>query len=115
MEFFSTSIENLICRSYLVEKLQNCNRYFNYTGERIINTENADNSISGMKFSALDRNNAAQHINCVESHRGGWWFNMCHDVFLNGPYGSASWLEPWYPLIPTGDMIQKTSMMIRRK
>ena len=115
MEFFSTSIENLICRSYLVEKLQNCNRYFNYTGERIINTENADNSISGMKFSALDRNNAAQHINCVESHRGGWWFNMCHDVFLNGPYDSASWLEPWYPLIPTGDMIQKTSMMIRRK
>ncbi|XP_078316224.1 ryncolin-4-like [Crassostrea virginica] len=84
-------------------------------GERIINTENADNSINGMKFSALDRNNAAQHISCVESHRGGWWFNMCHDVFLNGPYGSASWLEPWYPLIPTGDMIKKTSMMIRRR
>ncbi|XP_065941876.1 fibroleukin-like [Magallana gigas] len=68
----------------------------------------------GMVFTTLDRDNDRNPSrNCASLWKGGWWFNYCSYVFLNGPYASSSWLYPWKPL--KGDMIKKTSMMLRRR
>nr|XP_019928713.2 microfibril-associated glycoprotein 4 [Crassostrea gigas] len=68
----------------------------------------------GMVFSTLDRDNDnSPNTNCASSWKGGWWFNRCSLVFLNGPYASSSWEHPWKPL--KGDMIKKTSMLLRRR
>lgn len=68
----------------------------------------------GMVFTTLDRDNDKNpNTNCAKLWHGGWWFNGCSFVFLNGPYASLSWEYPWKPI--KGNMIQKTSMMIRRR
>lgn len=69
-------------------------------------TPNSPNdNINGREFSTSDGSNS-----CAKSHKGGWWYNGC----LNGLYGSSNWVQPWYPLLTTGESIQKTAMMIRR-
>lgn len=68
----------------------------------------------GMVFTTLDRDNDLNpYTNCALVWNGGWWFNRCSFVFLNGPYASSSWEYAWKPF--TGHRIQKTSMMIRRR
>lgn len=68
----------------------------------------------GMVFTTQDRDNDMNpNTNCASIWNGGWWFNRCSFVFLNGPYASSSWAHPWKPL--KGDMIKKTSMMLRRR
>ena len=85
------------------------------TGNRI--TPDAPGSnINGMLFSSLDRDNDRHsHGHCAQNQSGGWWFNVCHDAYLNGPYGSSSWKQPWYPLFSTGENIKETTMMIRKR
>ncbi|XP_071348341.1 angiopoietin-related protein 3-like [Trachinotus anak] len=42
---------------------------------------------TGMMFSTKDRDNDNhQDLNCAHSNTGGWWFNACGDVNLNGRY-----------------------------
>nr|XP_022331906.1 ryncolin-4-like [Crassostrea virginica] len=73
-------------------------------------------NINGMLFSSLDRDNDRHsHGHCAQNQSGGWWFNVCHDAYLNGPYGSSSWKQPWYPLFSTGENIKETTMMIRKR
>lgn len=73
--------------------------------------------LNGMMFSTLDRNNdnCGSSFQCASRYKGGWWFNCCGSAFLNGFYNMSSWWNPWYPTVSTGTMIQKTSMMIRRR
>ena len=86
-----------------------------WTGDRI-NTVTAGDNINGMMFSSLDRDNDRHSGgHCALDHSGGWWFNVCHDAYLNGPYGSSSWNQPWHPLLSTGETIKETTMMIRRR
>ncbi|XP_062604755.1 ryncolin-4-like [Saccostrea cucullata] len=71
--------------------------------------------LNNMMFSTPDRDNDGIHIHCAENHKGGWWFNSCHDAYLNGPYDSSSWDQPWYPVVSKGTEIEKTAMMVKRK
>ncbi|XP_071835586.1 uncharacterized protein [Apostichopus japonicus] len=45
-----------------------------------------------MKFTTYDQDNDLVLQNCAisEFHPGGWWFNGCHAIMLNGIYGG-----PW--------------------
>ncbi|PIK51926.1 tenascin [Apostichopus japonicus] len=45
-----------------------------------------------MKFSTYDQDNDLANQNCASTsyHPGGWWFNACHAIMLNGIYGN-----PW--------------------
>nr|XP_039256108.1 fibrinogen-like protein 1 [Styela clava] len=38
----------------------------------------------GMKFSTFDRDNDRYQYNCASQDGGGWWFNRCSAVNLNG-------------------------------
>ncbi|XP_056001820.1 angiopoietin-1-like [Ostrea edulis] len=82
-------------------------------GDRMINVPSGD-KLNGMKFSTKDRDNDRHHGSCADSHFGGWWYNSCHDAYLNGLYGSSSWMQPWYPKIGGGILIKETVMMVKR-
>ncbi|XP_022623234.1 angiopoietin-related protein 3 [Seriola dumerili] len=42
---------------------------------------------TGMRFSTKDRNNDNhRNPNCARNYSGGWWFNGCGDINLNGRY-----------------------------
>ncbi|XP_041047808.1 fibrinogen-like protein 1 [Carcharodon carcharias] len=41
---------------------------------------------NGMRFSTKDRDNDRYEGNCAKEDNGGWWFNRCHSVNLNGRY-----------------------------
>uniref|UniRef100_A0A672YL76 Fibrinogen alpha chain n=1 Tax=Sphaeramia orbicularis TaxID=375764 RepID=A0A672YL76_9TELE len=43
-------------------------------------------SHNGMKFSTFDKDNDQWEENCAEMYGGGWWFNNCRAVHLNGIY-----------------------------
>ncbi|XP_062615421.1 fibrinogen beta chain-like isoform X2 [Saccostrea cucullata] len=83
--------------------------------DRIRNVPPTD-MINGARFSTYDRDNdQANTLSCAAKHQGGWWNNYCHDVYLNGPYGSAEWPQPWFPLLSDGSNITNTRMMIRNE
>ncbi|XP_071516393.1 microfibril-associated glycoprotein 4-like [Panulirus ornatus] len=41
---------------------------------------------NGMSFSTKDRDNDNSTENCAVQWKGGWWYNSCQHVSLNGPY-----------------------------
>lgn len=43
-------------------------------------------SHQGIKFSTYDKDNDNYQGNCAKEDKGGWWFNKCHSVNLNGMY-----------------------------
>ena len=47
---------------------------------------------NGMQFTTIDVNNDLKSgENCAAYEKfGGWWFNTCADVNLNGLYGTVS-------------------------
>ncbi|XP_062566730.1 ficolin-1-like [Saccostrea cucullata] len=69
--------------------------------------------LSGMSFSTPDRDNDKAGYNCAfdSNKRGGWWFNACHDAFLNGQWSPARWSYPWYPTVQSGTSVKGTTMM----
>ena len=45
---------------------------------------------SGMRFSTPDRDNDAHPSHCAATVSGGWWFNGCYTMNLNGVYQGES-------------------------
>jgi hypothetical protein len=72
---------------------------------------------NGMQFTTIDVNNDLKSGENGAAHEkfGGWWFNTCADVNLNGLYGTVSsksaiyWL-PWQYYTP----MKTISMMAKR-
>ncbi|XP_056003562.1 fibrinogen alpha chain-like [Ostrea edulis] len=86
-----------------------------WIGDSIRNTS-TPNIINGMRFTTYDVDNDQYTYNCATKWGGGWWFNDCTDVFLNGPYNPPeNWLQPWYPPYVDGKDVARTKMMIRRR
>ncbi|XP_072890094.1 tenascin-X-like isoform X3 [Hemitrygon akajei] len=51
----------------------------------------AGNSLAyhrGSNFTTVDEDNDNSLTNCAVSYRGGWWYQNCHRVNLNGEYGN---------------------------
>ena len=46
-----------------------------------------DKPHNGMTFSAYDADHDGASTNCAKSYGGGWWYNSCHYICLNGKYG----------------------------
>ena len=49
----------------------------------------------GMNFSTYDRDNdrsTLSRFSCASHFGGGWWYNDCFRVFLNGIYDYFFWL-----------------------
>lgn len=85
-------------------------------GNQVTGSIDSGSNLNGMMFSTLDRNNdICSSYHCASRYKGGWWFNCCGYAFLNGLYNMSSWWNPWYPTVTTGTMLEKTSMMIRRR
>uniref|UniRef100_K1PJG3 Angiopoietin-related protein 2 n=1 Tax=Magallana gigas TaxID=29159 RepID=K1PJG3_MAGGI len=69
--------------------------------------------MNGMSFSTVDRDNDQHSGNCAAYHKGGWWFNSCHNAFLNGPWPPEHWVNPWNPTITSASNIVEVRMMIK--
>ncbi|CAN9514677.1 unnamed protein product [Ophioblennius macclurei] len=61
-------------------------------------------SHQAIKFSTHDQDNDNYKGNCAKEDKGGWWFNKCHSVHLNGLYyPNGHYSAPtddgvvWYP------------------
>jgi hypothetical protein len=92
--------------------------FFYYTEDSMLDTANSglmNRNLSGMQFSTNDRDNDLSLGNCAHAFNGGWWFKMCHSVFLNGPWKSGNWSLPWNPKVTTGTQIKETAMMIKTR
>ena len=77
---------------------------YNSYETRISTAGNVDSLLvhKGMRFSTGDRDHDKSHFNCAGRYEGGWWFNDCHDSFLNGQYYQSTYNVPsahgvqWY-------------------
>lgn len=65
------------------------------------------------QFSTFDADNDHHSVNCAATFLGGWWFGGCHGEFLNGPWNSDVWGDPWYPPYSSGRQVNGTSMLIK--
>ncbi|XP_061190430.1 fibroleukin-like [Saccostrea echinata] len=69
-------------------------------GDSIRNTYIPAFNVPGMYFSTLDRDNdRLGGDSCAVYNGGGWWFNACHQAFLNDPWASPDWSYVWDPYI----------------
>ena len=78
-------------------------------------------SMSGMKFSTVDRDNDKSVMSCAKEWRGGWWFNSCFSAFLNGPYirdssntNNCTGIHWFHHADKCEFSIKKTEMKLRR-
>ena len=63
---------------------------------------------NGQMFSTYDQDHdSSSGSNCAISYRGGWWYNGCHKVNLNGKHLIGGVQDTkgvaWYKAIPGGD------------
>lgn len=65
---------------------------------------------NGQKFTTKDQDNDNFYSgNCAVQFEGGWWFNACHNAFLNGDSGNNG--RKWYPW---AEKVKYSVMMIRQ-
>ena len=71
----------------------------------------------GMNFATIDRD----HNNCSTNYKGGWWYNFCHEVNINGIYFQKgehlkkSTGISWYDWKNAHESLKTTEMKIRPK
>ncbi|XP_059175910.1 ficolin-1-like [Physella acuta] len=60
----------------------------NYTG----NATNYFRHLNGRSFTTIDRDNDAYSgDNCARCFHGGWWYNGCHTMNINGQHGNVQY------------------------
>ena len=74
---------------------------------------------NGQKFSAFDEDNDSIINNCAILYGGGWWFNGCFDINLNGNYSNKELLNEratgihWRQLRSFWYSLRQTKMLLR--
>ncbi|XP_062579557.1 fibrinogen-like protein A isoform X2 [Saccostrea cucullata] len=66
-------------------------------------------TMDGMPFSTYDRDNDLSSTYCASVHQGGWWYNNCYNVFLNGPKSDC-----YYQDVLTFSSVNSSILMITR-
>ena len=77
---------------------------------------------NGMQFSTYDQDNDKSSISCAYALQGGWWYENCFHLNLNGPHNTPSWAGVdkggaklyWYDG-PAGGVLSSVEMKIRAK
>ncbi|XP_059175478.1 angiopoietin-2-like [Physella acuta] len=59
--------------------------YTSFSGGNVIDNLSLH---QGMKFTTIDSDNDRSSKNCAIDRRGGWWYEDCHYVNVNGEWGS---------------------------
>lgn len=91
--------------------LKNIGTYMGYTGD-------AMSWSKGFRFSTPDRDNDESELNCAALGNGGWWWQLCTYVNLNGAYKnpiSVSSAMTWFPFRNDSRPMKRTRMLIRPK
>ena len=65
----------------------------------------------GMMFSAKDLDNDKCQCNCAQLYGGGWWYNRCYAINLNGPQYKVLGVLSNKPY--QYRQLQKSRMMVR--
>ncbi|XP_005111093.2 fibrinogen C domain-containing protein 1-A [Aplysia californica] len=70
---------------------------------------------NGAAFSTKDRDNNSDIQDCAQQYKGGWWYSICHEVNLNGLWGSKTFGEGmnWKSVTTHYDSVTFTEMKIR--
>ena len=75
----------------------------------------------GSKFTTFDNDNDNDSSkNCAVKYPGGWWFNICFKVFLNGRYSmtsnsiSNSQHIHWSTFLGYDESLKETKMLLRK-
>lgn len=66
-----------------------------------------------MQFSTFDDDNDWCSCHCAADNLGGWWFKNCNTAYLNGPWQSDAWRNPWFSKYTSGRQVNGTSMLIK--
>ncbi|XP_059175168.1 angiopoietin-related protein 7-like isoform X2 [Physella acuta] len=71
---------------------------------------------NGKVFSTLDRDNDKSSSNCADNFKGGWWYDSCYQVNLNGVWASKTEIEGirWNGLTVNIDSLEHVEMKLRR-
>lgn len=67
-----------------------------------------------LPFTTYDRDNDASSDNCANIYKGGWWFNKCEFVYLNGPRESSHKFAVYGGTIRDMNNFNSSMLMITR-
>ncbi|XP_062595943.1 fibroleukin-like [Saccostrea cucullata] len=82
-------------------------------GDRMLNTGMSPYNLSGMYFSTPDRDNGRYSHIYSDRNCAAYWGGGCHAAFLNGPWSSTDWYNPWSPTVMYSRDIEGVLMMIK--
>ncbi|KAH3742426.1 ficolin-2-like [Dreissena polymorpha] len=72
---------------------------------------------NNMAFTVKDRDNDMYNDNCATWLQSAWWFNICRQADLNGPYGGDRYIRGliWYYWLGERESLASSEMKIRRR
>ena len=88
---FKTTVQKhyVLCSTFRVEGEAN-NYRLHVSGFSSPTLVDRMNYINGQQFSTRDRDHdSSSGGDCSNAWKGGWWYNHCHNVNLNGLYGRS--------------------------
>ncbi|XP_059175201.1 ficolin-2-like [Physella acuta] len=66
---------------------------------------------NGLKFTTIDSDNDRSHGNCAEMCEGGWWYERCQWVNVNGKFKTGM---QWHNVASYKNSLSSVEMKLRR-
>ncbi|XP_059142275.1 angiopoietin-4-like [Physella acuta] len=72
---------------------------------------------NNMAFTTVDRDNDLRADNCAVEYKGGWWYNSCHCVNMNGVWASQKSSQGiiWGTVTSYTDSLEFVEMKLRKQ